>query len=389
MQIGNKNMKSLFMLDSNVTCLNHGSFGACPKQVFSSLVRWQEILEKNPVKHLASDVFKYLEKSREALSLYVKCHKDNIAFFPNPSTALNTVLRSLDLKEGDEILTTNHEYGAMDRAWKFICKNTGAIYINQNISLPLTSKEEFIHDFKKGITNNTKVIFLSHITSPTALIFPVKEICDLARERNIITIIDGAHAPAQIDLNIMDINPDFYCGACHKWMCSPKGVAFLYVKKELQKNIYPLVISWGYDAERPGHSQFLDYLQWQGTNDMSAYLTIPDTINFLKKNNWDVVTKECHKLNIWAKNKIISEVDAQSICDDQFLGQMTSFYFDFKDPLNYQNHIDFFNKYKTQVLFVSWNNRTLFRISIQAYNTKEDILKLIDALQDYKKNFYY
>ena len=129
MKLGTKSLKSLFMLDSNITYLNHGSFGACPKEIFNSLVKWQERLEKDPVKHLAFDVFKHLEGSREALSLYVKCHKDDIAFFPNPSTALNTVLRSLDLKKGDEILTTNHEYGAMDRAWRFLCKkNRGDLY---------------------------------------------------------------------------------------------------------------------------------------------------------------------------------------------------------------------------------------------------------------------
>ena len=383
MELGTERIKSLFMLDSNITCLNHGSFGACPKEVFSSLVKWQETLEKNPVKHLAFDVFKYLEKSREALSLYVKCYKDDLAFFPNPSTALNTVLRSLDLQKGDEILTTDHEYGAMDRAWRFLCKKTGSIYINQSISLPLNSREQFLNEFKKGITKKTKVIFLSHITSPTALIFPVKEICDIARERNIITIIDGAHAPAQLDLDILDINPDFYCGACHKWMCSPKGVAFLYVKREFQAQIEPLVISWGYESDNPSHSQFLDYLQWQGTYDMSAYLAIPDTINFLKKNNWDVVTQECHKLNIWAKDKILSEMGMDPLCSDLFLGQMSSFYF--KDPMNDQSQIDFFDKYQTQVLFTLWNNRSLFRISIQAYNNKQDIYRLIEALKDYQK----
>ena len=127
----------------------------------------------------------------------------------------------------------------------------------------------------------------------------------------------------------------------------------------------------------------MDYLQWQGTNDMSAYLTIPDTINFLRKYNWDIITKECHKLNIWAKNKFSSEMDLNSLCDDSFLGQMSSFNFNFNDPLN--NQIDFYNKYQIQVPFLSWNNKTLFRISIQAYNNKQDIYKLIDALKDYQK----
>ena len=197
----------------------------------------------------------------------------------------------------------------MDRAWKFLCNKTGSVYINQDISLPLVSKDHFIHEFKKGISARTKVIFLSHITSPTALVFPVKEICDIAREKNIITIIDGAHAPAQLDLDISDINPDFYSGACHKWMCSPKGVAFLYVSKKFQHKIEPLVVSWGYESDNPGHSQFLDYLQWQGTYDMSAYLTVPDTIDFLNKHNWDNITKQCHELNVWARDRILSEFD--------------------------------------------------------------------------------
>ena len=153
-------------------------------------------------------------------------------------------------------------------------------YIKQKINLPIESKEAFIKDFIKGVSSNTKVIFLSQITSPTALVFPVKEICNFAREKNIFTIIDGAHVPGQIELDIKNMTPDFYSGAWHKWMCSPKGVAFLYAKKSVQHIIDPLVVSWGYEAENPSHSQYLDYLQWQGTNDMSPYLTIPDTIKF-------------------------------------------------------------------------------------------------------------
>ena len=341
-------------------------------------------MEREPVKHLAFDIFEYLEKSREALSSYIKCHKDDVVFFPNPSTALNTVLRSLDLKKGDEILTTNHEYGAMDRAWSFLCKKTGAKYITQSITLPLLSEEEFIEEFTKGITQRTKIIFLSHITSSTALIFPVKKICQIARERNIMTIIDGAHAPTQIQLDINDINPDFYAGACHKWMCSPKGVAFLYVKRNLQDMIEPLVVSWGYEAEEPRHSQFLDYLEWQGTNDISAYLAISDTIHFLKKYNWDIITKECHKFNIWARNEILREFDIKKLCIQKFLGQMTTFEFEFDSPLD--NQIEFYRKYNIQVPFLKWNNKTYFRISIQAYNNKYDIYKFITSLKDFTKS---
>lgn len=378
-----KKFKSKFMLDPEIVYLNHGSFGACPKNIFNSLIKYQKLLEFEPVKHLAHDVFEYLEKSRESLGNYINCNKDDVVFSPNPSTALNTVIRSLDLNDGDEILTTNHEYGALDKTWKYICKKTGAKYIQKIIPLPLESKEDFINNFAEGITKKTKVIFLSHITSPTALIFPVKEICKIAREKNILSIIDGAHAPAQINLDISDINPDIYVGACHKWMCSPKGVSFLFSKKEYQNKIDPLVISWGYEPEKINNNQFIDYHQWQGTRDMSAFLTIPDTINFLEKNNWKEITKECSKINLWAKKEINSLLSEEALSTDEFNGQMCSFYYKSKKDLIDFN-IKFYLKYKIQLPFIEWNDKTLFRISIQAYNSKNDINVLLNALDDLK-----
>ena len=378
-----KKFKSKFMLDPEIVYLNHGSFGACPKNIFNSLIKYQKLLEFEPVKHLAHDVFEYLEKSRESLGNYINCNKDDVVFSPNPSTALNTVIRSLDLNDGDEILTTNHEYGALDKTWKYICKKTGAKYIQKIIPLPLESKEDFINNFAEGITKKTKVIFLSHITSPTALIFPVKEICKIAREKNILSIIDGAHAPAQINLDISNINPDIYVGACHKWMCSPKGVSFLYSKKEYQKKIDPLIISWGYEPEKTNNNQFIDYHQWQGTRDMSAFLTIPETINFLEKNNWKEVTKKCSKINLWAKKEINSLLNEEALSTDEFNGQMCSFYYKSKKDLIDFN-IKFYLKYKIQLPFIEWNDKTLFRISIQAYNSKNDINVLLNALDDLK-----
>ena len=373
-------LKSLFMLDPDITYLNHGSYGACPKPIFNSLVKWQKELEYNPTKHLGYDIYELLENSRHSLSNYIHCDKDDIAFFPNPSTALNTAIKSLDINPGDEILSTNHEYGTLDRVWNLICKEKQANYIRQPLDLPLTSKEAFLHTFLKGLTNKTKIIFISHITSSTGLIFPVEEICRIAREKNIICIIDGAHVPGHIDLNISSLNPDIYTGACHKWMCSPKGTAFLYVKKELQDKIKPLVISWGYDSDMPSHSQFLDYMQWQGTNDLSSYLTIPDTIVFLEKHNWPKVAQECRKLNIWARKQINNLLNVRPIADEKFLGQMSSI--SIKSDNILQDQINFYLKYKIQIPFIKWNDSEFIRISIQAYNNKKDIEKLLDALKN-------
>ena len=379
----NNTYKSLFLLDPKITYLNHGSFGACPKPIFDSLIAWQKKLELDPVKHLAFDIFDHLENSRNSLSKYIGCNKDDIVFFPNPSTALNTVIRSLGLKIDDEILTTNHEYGALDRTWNFICKKRGSRYIKTNIKLPLTSKEDFINSFKKGLSQKTKVIFLSHITSATGLIFPVKEICQIARDNNIVCIIDGAHVPGHISLNIKKIDPDIYVGACHKWMCAPKGTSFLYAKKEIQNEIDPLVISWGYESEMPSHSQFLDYHQWQGTNDPSSYLTIPDVIIFLDKNKWNNVSKNCCKENRIARNKLNIFLNQPPISKDEFIGQMSSIKIPFlKNPMELQ--LKLYNDYQIQIPVFNWEEKTFLRISIQAYNTMEDIEKLIFALKKIK-----
>ena len=375
----NAQLKSLFMLDPKITYLNHGSFGACPRPIFEELINWQKQLEYEPVKHLAYDIYDHLEESRDALSKYVNCNKDDIIFTPNPSTALNTVIKSLDLKKDDEILTTNHEYGALDKTWNFICKKTGAKYIKTKISLPLLSNKKFIKKIESNISKKTKIIFISHVTSSTALIFPVKQISELAKKHNIFCIIDGAHAPAFLDLDIDKIDCDVYVGACHKWMCSPKGVSFLYVKKEYQNIIDPLVVSWGYESEFPGKSKFLDYHQWQGTRDMSAYLTIPTTIDFLKKYNWNKITSECREINLWARDEINQMLNKKALCKTKFLGQMSSIYIKKEATIDY--HIYFYKKYKIQIPFILWNNISFIRISIQAYNTKEDIYKLLDALK--------
>ena len=373
-------LKKSFMLDPEIIHLNHGSFGATPKPIFDSLISWQKKLEYNPTKHLGLDIFTQLDISRDYLAQYINCHKDDIVFFPNPSTALNTVIRSLPLKKDDEILTTNHEYGALDKTWNFICKKTGAKCIRQSISIPLLSKNDFIESFKSGITEKTKVIFFSHITSSTGLIFPAKEICKIAKEKNILCIIDGAHVPGHIDLDIKKLDPDIYTGACHKWMCSPKGTAFLYVKKELQEIMEPLVVSWGYESDTPSHSQFLDYMQWQGTNDISSYLTIPDTIKFLDENNWQQVSKECKKINRWARKEINQLLKKEPISNDDFIGQMSSIPMDSNDII--QDQIEFYVKYKIQIPFIKWNDKEFFRISIQVYNSKEDVFKLLEALDD-------
>lgn len=239
-------LKSHFLLDPGVIFLNHGSFGAAPRPVFEAYQRWQLRLERQPVKFLARELLAELHSSRRVLGQFLGAGEDNLVFIPNATYGVNLVARSLGLKPGEEILTTDHEYGACDNIWKFIAKKTGARIVRRQIPLPVSSSSEIVEQLWKGVTPRTRLIFLSHITSPTALRMPVRAICARARKAGILTLIDGAHAPGQIPLNLSRLGADFYTGNCHKWLLAPKGSAFLHVQPERQQLIEPLIVSWGW-----------------------------------------------------------------------------------------------------------------------------------------------
>lgn len=375
-------MKSQFLLDKSITFLNHGSFGACPKPVFEEFQRFQLELENEPVDFIQKKLPLYLKEAKKPLAKFIGCEAEDFFFTPNPTFAINTVMRSLKLEVGDEILTTNHEYGAMDRTWNFYCKKSGAKYIRQEISLPVVSKEQIIEEFWKGYTKNTKVIFLNQISSSTALIFPVKEICDKAQELGLITIVDGAHVPGHIDLNIQGLNPDFYTGTLHKWMLAPKGSSFLYVKKEFQTEIDPLVVSWGYESLAPSDSQFLDYHEYQGTNDHSAFLCTPKVISFLEENNWKEKSKACKKLVLENYQRFCDLVNTKPICPitEEFLGQMASIPVRTKNPVALKELL--YTKYKIQIPVMPLNGEVYIRYSINVYNSVEDLDVLYQAITD-------
>jgi isopenicillin-N epimerase len=375
-------MKSQFLLDNSITFLNHGSFGACPKPIFEELQRLQIELEQEPVNFIQKKLPEYLREAKKPLAKFIGCDTEDFFFTPNPTFAVNTIIRSLNLQKDDEILTTNHEYGAMDRTWNFYCKKSGAKYIRQEISLPIISQEQILEEFWKGYSSKTKVIFLNQISSSTALIFPVKEICDKAQQLGLITIVDGAHVPGHIDLNIQDLNPDFYTGTLHKWMLAPKGSSFLYVKKEFQSDIDPLVVSWGYESLAPSDSQFLDYHEYQGTNDHSAYLCTPKVIQFLEENNWKEKSKDCRKIVLDNYQRFCDLLGTQPICpiSEEFLGQMASILIRTEKPMELKELL--YSKYKIQIPIMPLNGSIYMRYSMNVYNSQEDLEVLYQAIYD-------
>jgi isopenicillin-N epimerase len=377
--------KSLFLLDPDIIFLNHGSFGACPQPVFEAYQHWQRELERQPILFFGRTLQESLQQARHALGSFFHTQADNLVFIPNATHGVNIVSRSLALNAGDEILTTDHEYGACDYAWEFACKKSGASYIHQPIPLPARSAAEMFEQFWQGITPRTKVIYLSHITSPTALRLPIEAICARARQEGILTLVDGAHAPGQIELDLEAIGADFYTGNCHKWMLSPKGSGFLYARPEVQQWIEPLIVSWGYHAteQNTRGSQFLDYLSWMGTKDPAAYLAVSTAIQFMQEQRWEQVRCECHDLLRQAIERIcdLSNMGPPYPLDSDLYHQMgiaplptATDSVTLKKRLYDERHIE--------IPVVEWNGRKHLRISVQAYNSVEDLAKLVESLED-------
>ena len=377
--------KELFLLDPSVVFLNHGSFGACPRPVFEAYQTWQRQLERQPVLFLGREFPQLGRQAREALAAFLETDAGNLVFIPNATFGVNAVARSLTLGAEDEILTTDQEYGACNYAWDFVSSKSGAKVIRRPIDLPKTKDAGIIVDqLWQGVTPRTKAIYLSHITSPTALRLPVERICARARQAGILTIIDGAHAPGQIPLNLEAIGADFYFGNLHKWALSPKGAAFLYARPKVQDLMEPLIVSWGYraTAEKTTGSTFLDYYLWTGTLDPAAYLSVPAAIRFMADYHWDQVRRRCHDLLRPAIRRICELVGLKPPypLDSDLYGQMGV------APLPADTDLEalkarLYTDHNVEVPLTEWNGQKFVRISVQAYNTQKDLEVLCDGLK--------
>lgn len=378
-------LKNQFILRDDLTFLNFGSFGATPSPIFEKYQAYQRELEQDPVHFLTVLTPQYLLASRKALGKYLHTHEDNIVCVTNPSYAVNIVAKNLDLTPGDEILSTNLEYGACEKSWNYYCKKAGAHFIQTTISFPIESKEALIQQIVKGITPRTKLLFLSHITSSTALRLPVEEICAIAKEKGILTFVDGAHGPGQVPVDLSTMQADFYTGACHKWMMAPKGASFLYAHPDHQKFLDPLVISWGYDSASPSHSQFIDYHELQETRDTSAFCTIKDCVDFLQTHHWDEVSVVCRKLTQEKALEVCEVLGSTPLAPltDDFIAQMFSCEIKTADPM--QLHDILYQRYQIQVPVMPHKGKVYLRYSVQAYNQASDIDALIEALKELKQ----
>jgi isopenicillin-N epimerase len=282
-------LRDEFLLDPSVTFLNHGSFGACPREIFARYQEWQLELERRPVEFLGRRLRGLLAEARAALGAYVNAGPDDLVFVQNATAGVNLAAWAVALEPGDEVLSTSLEYGALDLTWEHVCAHAPARYVRMPVTVPL---DDPVEEIWTGVTDRTRVLFLSHVTSETAVLLPVEELCRRARERGIKTVIDGAHVPGHIALDLRALDVDYYAGNCHKWLCAPKGAGFLYVRPELQETIAPLVIGWGCGGE----STFLTRHEEQGTRDPAAFLTVPAAIEWQRDHDWDSVRAGCRAL---------------------------------------------------------------------------------------------
>jgi len=379
-------LKSLFFLDPEVTFLNHGSFGATPRPVLENYQDWQRRLEKQPVLFLVRENQEHFRAARNELASYLKTDPDNLVFVPNATFGVNVIARSLDFQPGDELLTSNHEYGACENIWAYLSQKKGLKVIQQNIPLPLPSKEEMIEIIWEGVSEKTRLIFLSQITSPTAIRLPVEEICLRARDAGLLIMVDGAHVPGQLDIDLDHLGADFYIGNCHKWLMAPKGSGFLHIQPEHQDLVDPLVVSWGWGENCPyeNDSRLQAILEWWGTMDPAAYFSTPTAIAFQQEHHWDQVQIKCRKLLEGALQKIENLTGLPSIYgknEGSFIQIGSAEWPAEWKPASLQNWL--YDTHKIEIPVIHWGDRWLIRPSVQGYNDQKDLELLTRALGEY------
>lgn len=367
--------RSDFLIDPDVIFLNHGSFGACPRPVYEAWQAWQRRLELQPVRMLGREIVGLLRDAIAPLADYVGVPSDDMIFVQNATTGVNLVAFSLTLAPGDEVLGTDHEYGACSYAWQEACRRAGAHYIQQPVPLPLPSPEAFTELIWQGVTARTRVIYLSHITSPTGVIFPVAEIVARARERGILTMIDGAHTPAHIPLDLATLAADFYTGNCHKWMCAPKGSGFLYARPEVQPLLTPLPVSWGY-PER----SFTARHDKAPTRDPSAFLSVPAALEYIRAHDWPAMQAAAHQRLVQAGEAIARETGCRPLSHPHDCGQMMAFALPALDIDRFKAHL--YDQHRIEIPVYIWDGIPVMRLSVMGYNTQVDIDHLLGALPE-------
>jgi isopenicillin-N epimerase len=380
-------------LDPEVAFLNHGSFGAAPRAVLDEQQRWRERLEREPVLFLGRQIQGLVDEARAVLAGFLGARVEELAFVPNATTAVNAVLRSLPFAPGDEILVTDQGYNACRNTVEFVAARSGARVVVARVPFPLRSPDEVVEGVLAALTPRTRLALLDHVTSPTGIVFPIERLVRELRERGVPVLVDGAHAPGMLPLDLAALGADYYTGNLHKWVCAPKGAAFLWVREELQERIRPVVISHGANARSDTRSRFQLEFDWVGTDDPTAWLCVPAALRFmggLFPGGWDELRERNRALALEARSLLAGALGVEPPAPDEMIGTLAALRvpdaassgpasaFDV-DPLQRA----LFERHRIEVLMPTWPAppRRWVRISAQAYNAIEDYRALADALR--------
>ncbi|MDF5718273.1 MAG: aminotransferase class V-fold PLP-dependent enzyme [Rhizonema sp. NSF051] len=379
----------LWLLDPTVIFLNHGSFGACPRAVLKAQQCLRTRLEEEPLRFFGREWEGLLDDARSKLAAFVGANSEELVFVPNATTGVNSVLRSLSFLPDDEILTTNHEYNACRNALDFIASRTGIRVVVAKIPFPITSPQQVVEAVLEQVSSKTRLALLDHITSQTGLIFPIQTLVQELQKRGVDTLVDGAHALGMIPLNLRDIGATYYTANCHKWLCAPKGAAFLYVRRDKQPEIRPLTISHGANSSQTDKTRFQLEFDWVGTDDPTAFMCVPEAIAFMDSllpGGWAELMQRNHQLVLEARQRLCEALGVSLPCPDEMIGSMAVV--PIPDALENRNfmslHDELFDRFGIEVPVVPWQEtpRLLVRISAQIYNNLEQYEYLAKALME-------
>ena len=383
----------LWSLDPDVLHLNHGSFGACPSQILEQQTQLRQQMEYNTLRFFEQDLPDLLETAREALGLFLGAPASDLVFVDNATMGVTTVLSNLNLIAGDRVLITDHGYNACSNAARFFAERTGAEVDLINLPFPGSDSNEVIERILKGCTSRTRILLIDHITSPTALIMPLEDIVPAVQQRGIQVLVDGAHAPGMLPLRLAELGADYYTGNCHKWMCAPKGTAFLYVRSEHQSNLHPLTISHGMNRPVGESTRFRLEFDWIGTRDLTGFLTLPALIDYMdgiSNEGWAGIMVRNRALAVEARDLICQELGLELPCPVDMIGSLATIclpgsvettFTDYHviDPLKQILR----RQYGIEVSLSAWPSPAgrYLRISTQLYNALSQYRQLTEALQ--------
>jgi isopenicillin-N epimerase len=388
----NNEWAALWPLDRSVMFLNHGSYGACPAEVLRYQAALRAEMEAEPVRFLGRDLDDRLDAARARLGAFVGADPDDLAFVSNATGGVNAVLRSLRLAAGDELLTTDHAYQACRNTLDFVAERSGARVVTVTLPFPVTDPQAIVDTVMAGVTPRTRLALLDHITSPTALILPLERIVAALAARGIDSVVDGAHAPGMVALDLRALGAAYYSGNCHKWLCTPKGSAFLWVRRDRQADVHPLTISHGAKGERAGRSRFRLEFDWTGTQDPTAWLTVPMAIDYLAglvPGGWPALMARNRALALEARRLLCAAVGTEPACPEEMIGSIASVILPdnrtvetgwrVRDPV--QGRL--FEAWGIEVPIMRWPAppKRMVRVSAQLYNHLPQYVRLAEALR--------